>query len=127
MGYCIVVSLSIAGTSPAVGRFFPKIPRRSLLLLLFHLLQERLGGLETWQIVRRNSDRNVFGYIAGCFLGSMLYDKTAETAQVDVFPVQQGVLNHIHKRLHSGGNFTSLDTGILYYTVYYLCFCHCLE
>ena len=75
----------------------------------------------------RNDDRCILGDVASCLLSSFLYNKTAKSAEVNVFIFRQGGLNGIHKCFNCCKNCDLINPGTFCDFVYNICFSHFLK
>lgn len=71
-----------------------------------------------------NNDGLFLGYIAGCFLCTLLYYEATETTQVHILAANERILDTLHKRLHYDQSRLFIDASALGYFAYYLSLCH---
>ena len=92
--------------------------------LVAHLGNERLGRLESRNVVGGDDDGGVLGDVAGGLLRTGLHGKATKSTEIDILTIRQGVLHAIHEAFHDALHFDSLDASALSDFVYNFSFSH---
>ena len=100
----------------------PKI--LEVLDLLFHLLCEALGGLESRNIVFGNGNRRILRDVAGNLLGALLHDEAAEATKIDIVILSERRLDALHESLNDSLHLHFLHSGALSDFAYDISLCH---
>ena len=100
-----------------------------LLSVLFHglfcdFLLERVGWLESRDIVSRNNQGCILADIAGYLLCTGLDDKRAEATEIDVLAMRKAVFYDGHKLFYNRKHCGSISAGCPGDLVNYICFSH---
>jgi len=100
----------------------PKI--LEVLDLLFHLLCEALGGLESRNIVFGNGNRRILRDVAGNLLGALLHDEAAEATKIDIVILSERRLDALHESLNDSLHLHFLNSRAFRDFAYDICLCH---
>ncbi len=75
-------------------------------------------------IVSRDDKRSVLANVAGCLLGTGLYDEGTKTTKIHVLAVGEAVFHYGHELFNHRENGRLVDARRFSYLVNYICFCN---
>src|SRR5690606_23551509 len=117
---CLIKLFTGCKNKTTISRIAPAITIICLILIIlsfyflfnfitrFYLLNENLCWLKAWNIMLRNNNCSIFGYITSGFLSSLFYYETSESSNVYILTFNHGILYYLKERFNSRLNISLL-------------------